>query len=289
MTEPNPPIVTAIIPIAGWGTRWLPLTKAIEKGMLPLGNRPIVDWIVADCVAAGITRIIFVVGEGQTQIRQYFSHNALLDDYLTRHGKQEALNLVRQPQYKGVHFEFVLQPADAGYGTALPVALCVPKLAPDESVVVLMGDDIVYRDDGGNEVADFMAAWQASDAPNALMTCPISIEVAKSGKYGLIRQDKQGYFAEIIEKPSPEAVDNLPHEPSINISKYIFCPGMLAAIWHYVADGQREKEFFITTPISEAVGKGMRYYVHSITGQYLDAGNPENWLQANTVIASSGA
>lgn len=114
---------TAVIAVAGWGARWLPLTKAIEKCMLPVGNRPVVDWVVADCVKAGITKIIFVVAPEQTQIRQFYSHNAALNTYLNAKGKHDALELVNQPQYAGVTFEFVVQPQNSKYGTAVPIAL----------------------------------------------------------------------------------------------------------------------------------------------------------------------
>lgn len=78
----------AIIPVAGWGTRRLPITKTIEKCMLPLGNRPVVDYAVQDCIAAGITDIYFVVGEQSTQIRDYYRSNVDLNDYLKRNGKK---------------------------------------------------------------------------------------------------------------------------------------------------------------------------------------------------------
>lgn len=72
-------ITTAIIPVAGWGSRRLPITKAIEKCMLPIGNRPLVDYVVQDCIAAGITDIIFVVSEGSEQLQRYYGHNQALE------------------------------------------------------------------------------------------------------------------------------------------------------------------------------------------------------------------
>lgn len=249
--------------------------------MLPLGNRPVIDWIVADCVRAGMTKIIFVINRSHTQIRQYFSHNAELEAYLTNAGKHEALELVRQPQYHGVHFEFIVQPEE--YGTAVPIAEAAAHLGNDETVAVLMGDDFVYQPHG-SEVADFIAGWQKSESANALMANPISTEVAQSGRYGLIECDDSGNFAGIIERPSPEAAAKF-EAPIVNISKYILSPAVLREIMAYVGAPLTEKEYFITTPVSTAVSKGQDFFVHRINGTYLDAGNPEGWLEANNIIA----
>ena len=72
-------ITKAIIPVAGWGTRRLPITKTIEKCMLPVGNRPIIDYVVEDCIKAGITDIYFVVSEGSTQVKRFYSNNPKLE------------------------------------------------------------------------------------------------------------------------------------------------------------------------------------------------------------------
>ena len=77
----------AIIIIAGYGTRRLPITKSIEKSMLPILNRPVVDYVVEDCIKAGITDIYFVVNKDAVQIRSYYGHNKVLEDYLAGHKK----------------------------------------------------------------------------------------------------------------------------------------------------------------------------------------------------------
>lgn len=87
-------ITKAIIPVAGWGTRMLPITKAIEKCMLPIGTRPVIDFVVQDVIKAGITDIYFVVGEQSSQLQNYYRSNIQLNDYLKRHGKDDKLPLV---------------------------------------------------------------------------------------------------------------------------------------------------------------------------------------------------
>jgi UTP--glucose-1-phosphate uridylyltransferase len=130
----------AIILVAGYGTRRLPITKAIEKCMLPIGDRPLIDYIVEDCITAGITDIMFVVGEQSEQIRAYYGTNQLLEDYLRRIGKQEQLDLVTGIAHKA-NFRYVVQSSNMPYGTAVPVDLCSFWVAAGERVLVAAGDN----------------------------------------------------------------------------------------------------------------------------------------------------
>ena len=119
-------VTKAIIPVAGWGTRRLPITKAIEKCMLPVGNRPIVDYVVRDCIKAGITDIYFVVNRGSRQIFDYYSDNARLNQFLEYNGKQDMMELARPPM--NVNFHYIEQDSNEKYCTAFPVALVFTKI-----------------------------------------------------------------------------------------------------------------------------------------------------------------
>ena len=274
---------TAVIAVAGWGTRWLPLTKAIEKCMLPIGNRPVVDWVVADCVQAGITRFVFIVSPEQAQIRQFYSHNVALNMYLNAKGKHDALEITHQPQYKGVTFEFVIQDPNGKYGTAAAVALAAESLVGESTFAVFMGDDFVFRPDGGNEIADFIDAWQQSDAPHAMLASEVPKEEA--GKYGVISGTEDGKYKEILEKPSAEAIADF-SKTYVNISKYIFDASMLGRIVNFVDGPVQTAEYYITDPINAAAAEGESIYVHPAGGVFLDAGTPETWLAANNQVAA---
>ncbi len=136
-------VTKAIIPVAGWGTRRLPITKTIEKCMLPIGNRPLVDYVVQDCLKAGISELIFVVGEDSTQLEEYYRSNIKLNDYLRRNGKEDKLPLVAP--LEGVKLHFITQPSYGKYGTAVPIALATDYIDEGESAVVLMGDDFIQE------------------------------------------------------------------------------------------------------------------------------------------------
>ncbi len=136
-------IRTAVVLAAGFGTRRLPITKAIEKSMLPIGNRPLIDYLVADLAAAGIERIIFVVGEQSNQLRTYYGHNEKLEKYLSERGQAQLLEEV-QGTNRGIQYEYVVQPMDGKYGSAVPLSLALPLVRDEPGYIVTSGDDFTW-------------------------------------------------------------------------------------------------------------------------------------------------
>ncbi len=266
-------ITKAIIPVAGWGTRRLPITKVIEKCMLPIGNRPLVDYVVQDCLKAGIDEIIFVVGEQSTQIRDYYRSNIPLNDYLKRNGKTDQLPLVAALDHIKLHF--VIQPGTGKYGTAVPVTLAADYINEGESAVVLMGDDFIYNSDGSSETARLIEA--ASAGSSAMLGVEVPLEDV--GRYGVLELNESSEFVRIVEKPSPE----LAPSTLINISKYVLNYEAMQSVVRYVAK-DRDSEYYITEPLNDYVAEGGSLKVVRSTGQYLDGGTVEGWLHANHVV-----
>ncbi len=266
-------ITKAIIPVAGWGTRRLPVTKAIEKCMLPVGNRPIVDYVVQDCISAGITDIYFVVGEQSTQLHDFYRNNVELNDYLRRNGKENFLPMIAPPK---VRIHYVVQSSYGKYGTSIPVALAYEAMGkPDESVVVLMGDDCIYNADGSSEVKRLIDATPEGEC--AMLGVEVEHDLVSS--YGVLALNEVHEFVKIVEKPTvDEAPSNL-----INVSKYVLNPMTLQAIYAHAQTSQ-VGEYYITDPINQAVSKGTRVKVIPATGKYLDAGTLEGWLAANEYV-----
>ncbi len=266
-------VTKAIIPIAGWGTRRLPITKTIEKSMLPIGNRPLIDYVVQDCIAAGINELIFIVGEGSSQVEDYYRDNIKLNDYLEKKGKTEALALVAPPE--GVKLHFVVQPSHGKYGTAVPVGLAADYISEGESAVVLMGDDFIYNADGSSETKRLI---EAASVDGAAM---IGVEVPadRVSQYGVLKLGENGEYQSIVEKPSvSESPSNL-----INISKYLLPKRAIDAAVRVEANPLRG-EYEITDVINQFVANGGAITVHRATGQYIDGGTLEGWLHANNVI-----
>lgn len=266
-------ITKAIIPVAGWGTRRLPITKAIEKCMLPIGNRPIVDYVVRDCVAAGITDIYFIVGEQSEQLHTYYRDNVELTDYLIRNGKQDMLPLTETPLAR---FHYIVQPSYGKYGTAVPVDLAMPYVNEGESVVVVMGDDCLYNSDGSSDIVRMLES--TPEGQSAILAVPVTDSSIQ--QYGHIVADDQGNLVRIIEHPDP-----MPEQFMKNVSKYVLNYSMLKAVSEYVAQPiDTGKEYYIFHPFQKVIEDGGVMKVVSAQGKYLDAGTVEGWLHANQVV-----
>ena len=149
----------------------LPITKAIEKCMLPVGTRPVIDYVVQDIVKAGIKDIYFVVGEQSTQIQNYYRTNIQLNDYLRNKGKEDKLPLVAPLSDVNIHF--VTQASTGDYGTSIPVALASSCIDEGESALVIMGDQFFLREDDGSNAADLIKLVEEKDLSAALYGVPV--------------------------------------------------------------------------------------------------------------------
>lgn len=268
-------ITKAIIPVAGWGTRRLPVTKTIEKCMLPVGNRPIIDYNVQDCIKAGINEIIFVVGEQSSQLQEYYRSNIPLNDYLKKNGKADMLGLVAP--LKGITFHFIVQPSQGKYGTAVPVALASEYVNPGESVVVVMGDDFFFNKDDSSETARLIDG--TPDGESAILGAVLPDDDKITGRYGSIEEDGEGNLIRITEHP-----DILPEPFVKNVAKYALNYEMLVAVKDYVDTVKENGEYYIFTPFEKMVADGQKMKVVHAKGQFLDGGSVDGWLYANEVV-----
>ena len=271
----------AIIPTAGYGTRRLPITKTIEKSMLPILNRPVIDYIVEDCIKAGVKDIYFVVGTDAAQIREYYSRAQQLEEYLVAQGKTEYVASITPPQ--GVNFHFVEQDtsANALYGTAIPVWLCRDVLEPGEQVLVVSGDDFIYNADGSSEIARLLA--EAKKVGEGSVMLGVEVPSEQVSRYGVLAFHEQAghhRFDYVQEKPPvSEAASNL-----VNVSKYLFDADFFTYL-EQVVRTSRTGEYYITDAINAYVEGGHAMYVLPAHGVYLDSGTVEGWLYANNYVA----
>ena len=272
-------ITKAIIPVAGWGTRRLPITKIIEKSMLPVGNRPLVDYSVQELIKAGITDIYMVISNVEPcQVQEFYRDNLALNDYLVERGKADRLALAKTlPDHVKIHY--TTQDPAGRYGTAVPVALVVEEYNLDEPVLVFMGDDFVWNPDGESAAESLIHSLQ-SENESAILGVEIPRE--KVDKYGVLSV-QDGKLVDVIEKPSiEEAPSNM-----INVSKYIMSRDLLRRVVNYVKShnfGPLDQEYLVTDPIDEYIKEGGIMRVAPTTGEYLDGGSVEGWVHANNVV-----
>jgi UTP--glucose-1-phosphate uridylyltransferase len=273
-------ITKAIIPVAGWGTRRLPITKAIEKCMLPIGNRPVIDFVVQDCLQAGITDIYFVVsGEGR-QLRDYYSTNLLLETHLRQKGKEALLKEVTPPE--GVTFHFISQDLNnSQYGSTIPVWLCREYIGANEQALVIMGDQFFHRQDGGSNAADLIELVAKSGARSGLLGVPVPIEEVY--KYGVIEKDEHDFYKRIIEHPDPASAPS-----NFNNASFYLFDSVLFDYLNKDMNAPHSGEYMIIDPINNYVADGNKVVVGEAKGEYLDAGSVEGWLHANQVMVTEG-
>ena len=272
-------ITKAIIPVAGWGTRRLPITKIIEKSMLPVGNRPLVDYSVQELIAAGVTDIYMVTSNVEPcQVKAFYQDNLALNQYLTERGKFDRLELAKTlPENVRIHY--IAQDPAGKYGTAVPIAMVVEEFKIDEPVLVFMGDDFIWNPGGESASESLLGALQGAE-DSAILGVVIPKE--KVEKYGVLSVE-DGRLTHVVEKPSvAEAPSNL-----INVSKYIMSPELLREVVEYVRAhnfGPSDQEYVVTDPIMTYLAKGGVMRVAITAGEYLDGGSLEGWVHANQVV-----
>ena len=274
-------ITKAIIPVAGWGTRRLPITKIIEKSMLPVGNRPLVDYSVQELIGAGVKDIYMVISNVEPcQVREFYKDNLALNQYLEERGKKDRLKLAKTlPDDVTIHY--TVQDPAGKYGTAVPIAMVVEEYNINEPVLVFMGDDFIWNPGGESASAALIKSIQ-DPTDSAILGVEIPLENVE--KYGVLSA-KDGQLVGVVEKPTPaESPSNL-----INVSKYIMSPDLLQKIVQYVAAndfGPLDQEYMVTDPIDDYIKQGGIMRIATTKGQYLDGGSVEGWVHANNVVCS---
>jgi UTP--glucose-1-phosphate uridylyltransferase len=264
----------AIILAGGAGTRWLPLTKAVDKCMVPIGNKPLIDWIVDDLIQAGITEIIFRVGKEARQLKTYYGHNRPLEDHLQSAGKDAELAQLNRLATKATyHFS---PRRGKLYGTAVAVWQCRQFAEEGEKILVVSGDQLLYNPNG-SATADFLKAAASSGAPSAMMVTPVPMD--QVSKYGVVKYREQGstkLFESIVEKPAPkEAPSNLN-----NATFFLFDRKMIKHA-NPAKLPNRNGEYYITDSLNNYVQNGNDLAVVQTKAEYLDCGTVEGWLHAN--------
>jgi UTP--glucose-1-phosphate uridylyltransferase len=272
-------IKTALITAAGFGTRFLPITKTIQKEMLPIMDRPLIDYVVEDLVKAGVEKIIFIISEHNMQLIHYFRENQRLYSYLEEMGKLEQYEKVKYI-HEQAEFVFIRQPDSALYGTATPVLLAEDELKDEPAFFVFMGDDFIYQPGEGSAAKQMAEVFEQSEA-EGLVTC-IEKPESELSKYGVAKLKSENGFqflATLIEKPAPgTAPSNL-----ANISKYIFKPNVFEILKHQKPD-PKSGELYITDTAT-LLAQDHQVVVYKPAGEYLDGGNPLGWLKANLTVA----
>jgi len=260
-------IKKAIFPVGGLGTRFLPATKAMPKEMLPVVDKPLIQYAVEEAAAAGIEQFIFVTGRNKTAIEDHFDHSTELEAVLIEKDKADALEVVRRMLREPGSVSYVRQQEPAGLGHAV---WCARHLIGTEPVAVLLADDLIL---GAPAMAEMTAAYTGGNMV-ALMDVPAS----DTGAYGIITPgSKQGNLTEIIsivEKPAP---DKAPSDKAV-VGRYILEP----EIFEELGKGRRGAggEIQLTDALAARIGH-TPFHGLNFSGERFDCGSKIGFLKAN--------
>ena len=198
-------IKKAILPVAGFGTRFLPATKAIPKEMLPIIDKPLIEYAVEEAVDAGIEEIIFITSHTKIAIENHFDTNFELEEKLNQNNKYEYIELINPKKFKNIRFTYVRQKSQKGLGDAISHA---SHLIKDELFAVILADDLIFSDES--------CLQQLIKMHRNTKTSVIGVnevELDDISKYGIIDpifEDDKITIKNIIEKPkTSDAPSNL--------------------------------------------------------------------------------
>lgn len=269
--ENNVIIRKAVFPVAGMGTRFLPATKANPKEMMPVVDKPLIQYAVEEAIHAGIEELIFVTSSSKRAIEDHFDSNFELETKLRIDGKNELLDIVRGVVPHGVSCVYIRQPEALGLGHAI---LCAKQVVGNEPFAVLLADDLM---NGNNNISCLEQMVLKFAEVSTSIVAVEAIAPEDSIKYGVVgvadSYQEFGQITQIVEKPKPEAA---PSHLGV-VGRYILMPTIFAALEQGVPGANGEIQ--LTDAIS-ALLASQSVYALAFSGKRYDCGSKLGYLQA---------
>ena len=273
-TVPKSVIRTAVFPVAGRGTRFLPATKASPKEMLPVVDKPLIQYAVEEALAAGATRLVFITGAAKRAIEDHFDSDQELEHMLEAQGKSDLLNQLRSVLPSYASCIYIRQPAPLGLGHAV---LCAQPAVGAEPFFVHLADDLIRSD-----VACLQQMAEVYEAKRASVLGVQLVPHQDTEKYGIVavEADKSptSRVRNIIEKPKPSAA---PSNLAV-VGRYVLAPSIFE---HLEKIGQGAGGEIQLTDGIAALMREEAVYAHRFTGKRYDCGSKLGYLQATVEYA----
>ena len=261
-------ITKAVFPVAGMGTRFLPATKASPKEMLPIVDKPLIQYAVEEAVEAGCTDIVFITGRNKRSIEDHFDKAYELETELERKNKNALLELTQNILPEGVNLMYIRQTEALGLGHSV---LCAAPAVGNEPFAVILADDLIDAPKG--------ALAQMMDVYNATGSSVLGVETvdpSQTGSYGIVEiapKDAYQRVTSIVEKPKPaDAPSNL-----AVVGRYILTPAIFDLLRHTQAGAGGEIQL---TDAIAALLQQETVLAHAFSGQRYDCGSKLGYLQA---------
>ena len=267
-------ITKAVFPVAGLGTRFLPATKASPKEMLPIVDKPLIQYAVEEAVAAGVTDLIFITGRGKRAIEDHFDKAYELEAELQAHGKNKLLKEVRGLLPAGVSCAYVRQAEALGLGHAV---LCARHLVGDQPFAVILADDLI---DAPVPVMKQMAQAHARNGGSLIAVQNVARE--DTAAYGIVSAERMSAslskVTNIVEKPKPE---DAPSTLAV-VGRYILSPRIFHFLENLRPGAGREIQ------LTDAIGRLLReesIFAYEFDGRRYDCGSKLGYLEATVDLA----
>ena len=264
----------AVFPVAGLGTRFLPVTKASPKEMLPIVDKPLIQYAVEEAAAAGITEMIFVTGRNKRTIEDHFDKAYELEAELASHGKVKLLREIQTLLPDNLHYSYVRQSEMLGLGHAV---LCARPLVGDEPFAVVLADDLIE--------AEVPVLRQMIDLYEQHASPVIGVQnvpLEQTSQYGIVRPQSMGVrihrIADIIEKPQPE---NAPSTLGV-VGRYVFNPEIFDYLENVAPGAGGEIQ------LTDAVAAMLDTHptlAYEFKGHRYDCGSKIGYLEASVMYA----
>ena len=261
-------IKKAIFPVGGLGTRFLPATKSMPKEMLPIVDKPLIQYAVEEAAKAGIEQFIFVTSRGKSAIENHFDHSFELENNLLSKGKRQTLKTAQEMLKIPGSFAYVRQQEPAGLGHAV---WCARHLIGDEPVAIILADDLIY---GGNTIKEMIANYN-----NGNMLAVMDVDRNDVSSYGVISPGKSinnniTEILNLIEKPS---LEKAPSSMAV-VGRYIIEP----AIFEILEQQHRgaSNEIQLTDAIASRIGAS-NCVGYKFLEERFDCGSKLGFIQAN--------
>ncbi len=266
----------AVFPVAGLGTRFLPATKASPKEMLPVVDKPLIQYAVEEALEAGIEQMIFITSSSKRAIEDHFDRNSELENELRARGKFELLDMIRFLVPDGVSCIYIRQPEALGLGHAV---LCAKPAVGNEPFAVILADDLI---DGG-EQSCLGQMVDLYDKHGAGVLAVERIDRAETGKYGIVEPkamyERVSELAGIIEKPSP---DKAPSDLAV-VGRYILNPDIFDHLQTIPKGAGGEIQ--LTDAIAAQIEHKSQVLTYEFSGKRFDCGSKLGYLKATTEFA----
>jgi len=264
----------AVFPVAGFGTRFLPATKAMPKELLPIVDKPLIQYAAEEAVAAGIDTLVFVTGRNKRAIEDHFDNNLELETALRAKNKHEQADMVKNILPDGVECIFVRQSEQLGLGHAV---LCAERVVGNEPFAVLLADDFLTCS-GSGVTFDLVNAFAASGTSQLSV---MEVQGADIAKYGVVVPGVEaGSVVGLVEKPAPnEAPSNL-----ASIGRYVLTPDIFDILRHQAAGAGGEIQLADAIDTQARNGKVSAVMLQA---RRFDCGSVKGYLSAIRHVAAT--